>query len=83
MPNSPCSKCGSSQVIPNARVLFHEGRHFDVEVAVEAKPDSWFFKGRRKCPLMARVCAACGFAELYATDPQQLWAAHQDRDSQA
>ena len=37
------------------------------------------FKGTEFVATTARVCADCGFVEVYAVDPEALWKAHLDR----
>lgn len=81
MRDGKCPKCGSSEVVPSVRVLDRGDGNWtsDLQVAVDAKPDALLFKGRQKSSLTARVCSACGYAELYATDPQALLAAYRER----
>jgi hypothetical protein len=49
-----------------------EGGREDVELRVDANPDAVFFKERAYSKCEARVCGACGYFELYATDPVVL-----------
>lgn len=39
-------------------------------------PDALIFTGAESSTLRTHICGACGFAELYASDPGLLWAAY-------
>ena len=73
-----CSKCDSKNIIPNA-LIEDKGMSnvpWSLSVRVEEKPDALVFKGRHTTALRAWVCGACGFAELYAEEPQALYDAY-------
>lgn len=55
------------------------GYHTAGELAlmVHENPDATFFKETFYCGLTARVCGACGYAELYAEQPADLYAAYE------
>jgi predicted nucleic-acid-binding Zn-ribbon protein len=80
-PQTPCGKCGSTEVIPKARVI--DGRDYigpvqssNLEIGVARKPYAFVFTGEQRSEVIARVCGKCGFIELYAEDPGVLHAAH-------
>ena len=69
MPEDRCAKCGSSDVIPNVKVVGGHGDGGDLRAVVAEHPEAWLFKGEVKPSFKAWVCGACGFTELYAQDP--------------
>ena len=83
MRNGKCPKCGSTEIIPDVRVLDRGESNLtsDLQVAVDANPGAWVFKGRQISKLSAFVCASCGYTEMYAIDPGALMAAHQEKTS--
>ncbi len=71
-----CPKCGSERLIPNARLVEQDfGAAHSVRVGEFASPGDAFFKWEEKVDVRAQVCGACGFMELYATDPERLFEA--------
>ncbi len=74
-----CPKCGSNRVIDDVRIVAFEGGHLVAKV--QKKPHAKLFKGTVSVPLKARVCGACGYAELYASDPASLLEAQSVADS--
>ena len=77
MPQSAtCVKCGSTDIVLNARVMDRtQYGEYDLRVRVDADPNALLFTGTERCPLEARVCGQCGYTEFYATDPATLFAA--------
>jgi len=78
-PDDTCVRCGSSKIIPRARVIDVGDRTSLVgtlRVAVARNPDAAFFKGEEKIDTYARVCGECGFVELFAEDPNALYEAY-------
>ena len=73
-----CPKCDSERIIPDVYVEDKGMSNvpWSLSVRVDEKPDALVFKGRHKTALEARICGECGFAELYAEDPQALYAAY-------
>ena len=73
-----CAKCGSTQIVPQARILDHGDGNVarEAQVGVYRKPDAMFFKGHVKVQLFAKVCGECGFTEFYAKDPTTLYEAY-------
>ena len=73
-----CAKCGSDHIIPAARLVDRghaSADAGDLRVRVDATPSAWVRKGKVEIDLSARICGACGFTEMYAADPEALWAA--------
>ena len=75
---SNCPKCGSSKIVPQARIIDRGDVNLalPLQVAVERDPDSLIFKDRVYRELVARICGACGFTELYTTQPLGLYQAY-------
>jgi len=72
---SPCLKCGSIEVLRDVRVMDRGDGSIDagdLSLAVYKNPEAWVFKNKVTSALSACVCAACGFTEFYAVDPQAL-----------
>jgi predicted nucleic-acid-binding Zn-ribbon protein len=72
--NSKCPKCGSSDIIADARVIDRsvQSNHTQLTVATFRKPDALLFKSQQSTPVSAWVCAECGFVEFYADLPKTL-----------
>jgi predicted nucleic-acid-binding Zn-ribbon protein len=73
--NEPCLRCGSSAIIPDARVQQYDNTK--IVVSFDTKPDAAFFNGTQYQALKARVCGECGHAELYVEKAGELWALYQ------
>ena len=75
----PCAKCGSRKVIPDADLL-DQGQYSDgtLQAKIDRYPSAIFRKGRAVSRLTARVCARCGYVELYAEYPEALYDAYRD-----
>ena len=69
-----CPKCGAEGVTIDANIA--DTLEESLTAQVHTKPGAMFFKGTVSVPLKALVCGACGFAELYATNPSKLLEAH-------
>ncbi len=85
MRDGQCPKCGSANVIPNVNVLDSNNANWseNLKVVVEENPDAWLFKGEVKTGLMAWVCGACGYTELYAKNAVALLAAYRKHEGQS
>ncbi len=70
-----CSKCGSTQVINEVKVV--DTYDEDLKVQVQQRPQALLLKGTVRVPLKAQVCSTCGYTELYATDPKRVLEAHE------
>jgi formate dehydrogenase assembly factor FdhD len=77
-----CTRCGSDAVIPRVRVIDRgdSNTRYDLEVEVQRRPNAMLFKRPERSTLSARVCNACGHAELYAEAPRALYAAYLQAD---
>ena len=74
-----CSKCGSSKVVPRARVIDRGDHSTDVgnvRLGVDRKPQALVFKGQERADIYARVCGECGFAELFVEDAGSIYQAY-------
>lgn len=69
-----CPKCGSSDVIKDAKAVdrSHGGVENELSVATFRKPGAALFKGKQITTLSAWVCGGCGFVEFYADSPQSI-----------
>ena len=81
-----CSKCGSTKVVPRARVIDrgHFGADYgNVQVGAARRPQK-LFKLQEKVDVYARVCGECGFAEMFVDDPAAIYRAYaESQDKQA
>ena len=77
---SPCIRCGSSKVVPAARVVERlEGgvqSPYGVQVRVDRRPDALLSKQAELSELRARVCGECGTVDFYAVDAYALYSAY-------
>ena len=79
-----CLRCGSSSVIPDARLTDRDGSGFPTsEVEIARRPEAWIFKEEERVPTRAQVCGVCGYVELFVVDPEALWNAYVDREGRA
>ena len=71
-----CPKCGSAEVLRDVPVVASVDNLSAVPVSALAykNPEARLFKGPVPHRFLARVCGACGFAEVYVEDPQGLLA---------
>ena len=77
MPNENCPRCGSDRIIPDLPLLDHYG---DVgafskegEVQIHGNPRAWMFKDTTSGKLRVRLCGACGHAELFVSNFEELY----------
>ncbi|HVK09857.1 MAG TPA: hypothetical protein VM597_13865 [Gemmataceae bacterium] len=73
-----CPRCGSDKVIPDLplAVDVHTADGpggGSADVRLEGRPQAWIFKDPAYGGLTARVCGACGHAELYARNFRALY----------
>lgn len=75
MRNGNCPKCHSHKILRNARVIDRNGDYSDgkLSVRIDRKPEALLFKGSETFDLSACICGECGYAELYAANPAELW----------
>jgi predicted nucleic-acid-binding Zn-ribbon protein len=69
-----CPKCGSSDIIADAKAVDRGHHHQETELSVATfrKPEAFLFKGKLSTPLSAWVCADCGLVEFYADSPESI-----------
>jgi predicted nucleic-acid-binding Zn-ribbon protein len=70
--DTPCSKCGSTEVLTDIPVVTSVDRFSANPVVALAhkKPDALVFKQPVTRRFLARICGSCGFAEFYVEDPK-------------
>lgn len=79
--NQTCAKCHSEKIIPNATVIDRGDYSIEDEfsVAVDERPDALMFKKRMRSDVIAKVCGDCSYVEFFAKEPQNLYAAYQNK----
>ncbi len=73
-----CSKCGSEKIIPLASVI-DQGEYSDGTLKARVgftNPEAWVFKGPVYARLKANICGECGYTELIAEKPAELYEAY-------
>ena len=68
-----CPKCGSSKIIPKARVIAHREHFGDVQVIVYGNPDALIFTDPLYGKLMAEICGDCGHVEWRVENAEELY----------
>lgn len=78
-----CSKCKSSKVIPNVRIIDRADYNAttDLTVHVYENPEAWIFKGASSGKLNAWICGDCGYVEAYVENPAELYSAYLESKS--
>jgi predicted nucleic-acid-binding Zn-ribbon protein len=78
-----CPRCGSDEVMPRVRIVERgdDGMRHEVQAEVLRRPNALLFKRPERVNLTARVCSACGYAELYVDSPGALFRAHLEADA--
>ncbi|MHB1191407.1 MAG: hypothetical protein ACYC6F_00050 [Longimicrobiales bacterium] len=69
-----CSKCNSDRMIDGAFVADAQGPR--IVVGVEHHPDKGRLTRVMSTGVHASVCGSCGFVELWANRPDELWDAY-------
>lgn len=69
-----CPKCGSSNVIADAKAIdrAHYNAVTELSVGTFRKPEALLLKGQLTSTLSAWVCADCGYVEFYADSPMSI-----------
>lgn len=70
-----CSKCNSDQMMDGAYVSDAQGTR--VVVGVEQHPDHGRLTRAVSTQIHASVCGSCGYVELWANRPAELYDAYQ------
>jgi len=76
--NEECNKCGSNKIIPLVGVL-DQGQYSDGRLKAcigYTNPEAWIFKGAVFAKLSATICGECGYTELTAENPAELYEAY-------
>ncbi|MBL8218726.1 MAG: hypothetical protein JNL62_05835 [Bryobacterales bacterium] len=71
-----CAKCKSEKMIPRVRVMDRGQGNSDagdLSVVTYKSPSAFFFQGAEKMSLYARICGECGYTELFAEYPDDLY----------
>jgi hypothetical protein len=59
----------------------YSGDAGDLTAVTYESPDALFFKGAHKGSLYAKVCGACGYAELYVENHRELYETQKRKES--
>jgi predicted nucleic-acid-binding Zn-ribbon protein len=72
--NGKCPKCGSSDVVADAKAIDrgHGNAQQEMSVATFRKPEALIFKEKQETTVSAWVCTACGYIEFYADSPSTI-----------
>jgi hypothetical protein len=73
-----CGKCGSEKVIPLVNVM-DQGQYSSGRLLAHigfSNPEAWIFKGAVYAQLSATICGECGYTELTAENPADLYEAY-------
>jgi|WetSurMetagenome_2_1015567.scaffolds.fasta_scaffold401323_2 hypothetical protein len=69
-----CAKCGSMKLIADARIRdqgeYSNGR---LQVVIDGQPDAPMFKDSVFGGVIAEICGECGYMELRAENPGELY----------
>ncbi len=73
MPNYiECPKCGSSDILPKQKIVSSEGgSDYRLIVRLRERAGTWRIK-HHDHPIVAWICGACGYTELYTAKPKEL-----------
>ena len=71
MRGGSCPKCGHMEILEGVRLKVPSAGSVD-DVRAVVSPTSGMFRQQTGTDLLAWVCAGCGFAELYVSDPAVL-----------
>lgn len=69
-----CPKCASSNMVDGAWVAPAQGTR--IVVGIDRHPDRGPLPRPMSTQVHASVCGACGYVELYANKPAELWEAY-------
>ena len=73
-----CAKCGSNSIIRRAMAVDKvtaTGAERNFTVRVDADPTATVFKKSTRSDVHAWICGQCGYMELYADNPAELYEA--------
>jgi predicted nucleic-acid-binding Zn-ribbon protein len=66
-----CAKCGNAEILGGVRVKVAATGTAD-EVRAVVAPTSGMIRAQTGSEMRAWICAACGYTEMYAMEPQVL-----------
>lgn len=71
---SQCPKCGSRDIIADAKAVDrgHGNAESELSVVTFSHPEAFLFKGKQRTALSAWVCVGCGYVEFYAYEAARL-----------
>jgi predicted RNA-binding Zn-ribbon protein involved in translation (DUF1610 family) len=70
----PCPKCGSSKIIPSAKILVQRTYSNGwLRVVVDGDPNALIFKDCLYDRLTASICGDCGHVELTVSHLSELY----------
>jgi hypothetical protein len=69
--------------MPRVRIVERgeDGMRHELQAEVLRRPNALLFKRPERANVTARVCGACGYAELYVDVPDALYRAHLQADA--
>ena len=72
--NGVCPKCGSSDIIADAKAIDRGDNHSQNELSLGMyrHPNNFIFKGQERTTVSAWACVGCGFIEFYADEAKNL-----------
>lgn len=73
-----CPKCGSSDIIPKQKIISSEGGssvEYRAIVRLRERTGTWRVKYHDH-PIVAWICGACGYTELYTAKAKELSSAY-------
>lgn len=76
--DSPCAKCGSAHIVPDAPVISRSEFKGLVSLSVARKPDALLFRAEELADVRARVCGDCGHVEMFVRGARALYRAHKE-----
>ena len=69
-----CSICGSTELIPDVKIVDHgymDSQH-DLAIELHGNPKALIFKETKKGVLHAKVCGNCGHVDLFVNNAREL-----------
>ena len=83
MPDTPpCLRCGSDTVVPDALLTTPYSQEPDRIVLSRPRTIKSMLTSPRQHMSRAKVCGDCGFIELYAEKPGEVWDDHLTRTAE-
>ena len=73
-----CPLCGCEEIVPNVDIVTYVYRSgmTNLSVRVPRQPEAIIFKKFQSGQLRAWICRSCGYAALFASNPEELYQAH-------